>query len=105
MKIDTNNEMPLLGVEEVKDLGIMFDRHLKQHLKHLNSILQCVSKANQRIGHIRRNFTKLDKNIFITLFKSLVRLILMYGNTVWQPCFKQDSAQFNKEGLLNLSKP
>ena len=92
IKSGTNNEVLLQEVEEEKDLGIKFDSQLnfKQH------IAECVSKANQRIGLIRRNFTNLDKTIFVTLYKSLVRPILEYGNTVWQPCFKQDSIQLEK---------
>ena len=35
MKIDTNNEMPLLGVEEVKDLGIMFETAFETFKQHI----------------------------------------------------------------------
>ena len=82
----------LVEIEEEKDLGIKFDSLLsfKQHTS------ECVSKANQRIGLIRRNFQQLDNYMFLLLYKSLIRPLLEYGNTVWYPCYKQDSQELEK---------
>ena len=82
----------LVEIEEEKDLGIKFDSLLsfKQHTS------ECVSKANQRIGLIRRNFQQLDNYMFLLLYKSLIRPLLEYGNTVWYPFYKQDSQELEK---------
>ena len=37
------------------------------------------------MGIIRRSFDFLDENLFLQLYKSLVRPILEYGHSVWQP--------------------
>ena len=64
-----------------KDLGITFDPDLN-FKTHINNI---TSKANQVLGIIKRNFTFIDKNIFIKLYKALVRPHLGYGQSVWSP--------------------
>ena len=90
--INNKNEVELIEVTEEKDLGLKFDYQLnfKQHTS------ECVSKANQRIGLIRRNFQQLDNYTFLLLYKSLVRPLLEYCNTVWHPCHKQDSQELEK---------
>ena len=87
------NEVELIEVTEEKDLGLKFDNQLnfKQHTS------ECVSKANQRIGLIRRNFQQLDNYTFLLLYKSLIRPLLEYCNTVWYPCHKQDRQELEKE--------
>ena len=87
-----SNLMTLEQVEEEKDLGIKFDSQLsfRQH------VAECVSKANQRIGLIRRNFHNLDKHTFLLLYKSLIRPLLEYGTTVCYPLFKQDTQALEK---------
>ena len=81
------NSRPLEVVTSEKDLGITFDRtlHFTEHIE------KCSSKANQRIGLIRRNFKYMDEKLFIVLYKALVRPLLEYGNVVWKPYFKKDS--------------
>ena len=44
-----------------------------------------INKANSVIGLIRRSFRHLDKEMFLTLYKSLIRPQLEYGNQVWSP--------------------
>ena len=77
----------LTQVEFEKDLGVTFDRQLK-FTEHIEN---CTAKANQRVGLIRRNFNYLDKNTFLILYKSLIRPLLEYCNTVWHPTTKKDS--------------
>ena len=66
---------------EEKDLGVTFDELLTFD-KHINNI---VTKANQTLGIIKRNFQFMDKDIFLKLYKALVRPILEYGQSVWHP--------------------
>ena len=77
---------------EEKDLGVTFDSRL-QFSTH---IAACTSKANQRIGLLRRNFKFVDEETFMPLYKALVRPILEYGNSVWKPFFKKDSELLEK---------
>ena len=47
--------------------------------------------AHALIGLIRRSFDYLDKDMFIKLYKALVRPHLEYGNTIWHPRLKRQS--------------
>ena len=76
-----NETSTLEKVEKEKDLGIVFDNRL-QFEQHVSD---CTTKARQRIGLIKRNFKYLDERTFLTLYKSLIRPLLEYGNTVWKP--------------------
>ncbi len=81
---NTTQELEL--VEEQKDLGLLIDNKMK-FSKH---ITQSVSKANRNLGLIARTFTYLDKDMFVQLYKSLVRPHLEYATPVWSPLLKKD---------------
>jgi len=66
---------------EEKDLGVTFDSTLKFDI-HINNI---VKKANGILGLIRRNFKCIDKEVFLKLYKALVRPHLEYGQAIWSP--------------------
>ena len=66
---------------EEKDLGVTFDSTLKFDI-HINNI---VKKANGILGLIRRNFKYIDKEVFLKLYKALVRPHLEYGQAIWSP--------------------
>ena len=71
-----------------KDLGVTFDSSLKFDI-HIN---QAVNKANAVLGLIKRNFTYIDEFVFLKLYKALVRPHLEYGQSVWSPHLKRQSA-------------
>ena len=48
------------------------------------------------LGLIKRTFSYLNKEIFIKLYKSLVRPHLEYGNIIWHPIFKKQSISIEK---------
>ena len=73
---------------EEKDLGVTFDSNLLFD-RH---IVNCVNKANGMIGIIKRTFSYLDKETFLMLYKAIVRPHLEYGNIIWAPLFKRQSA-------------
>ena len=85
----TNYTMPtysgsyatLGSVESEKDIGVIIDSKLNFD-KHIQTQ---VNKANQIVGIIRRSFKYLDFKTFSLLFKSLVRPILEYASSVWNP--------------------
>ena len=65
-------------VSSEKDLGVIVD----QVLNFSEHISGKVNKANRNLGMIFRTFTYMDKEIFLSLYKSLVRPHLEYAVTV-----------------------
>ncbi|XP_005102398.1 uncharacterized protein LOC101854880 [Aplysia californica] len=81
-----------VSVSLEKDLGVNIDSDLK-FSKHVS--IQ-VNKANNLLALIRRGFTMLDKVSLSTLYKSMIRPHLEYGNVVWYPRLKGDEEQLEK---------
>lgn len=69
-----------------KDQGVNVDKDLK-FSKHAEL---ASNKANRLMGMIKRSFTYIEKEMFICLFKSMVRPHLEYDNVVWSPWYKKD---------------
>ena len=80
------NGRKLEKVEEEKDLGVIVDNELKFHKQSAAA----VKKANMKLGMIKKSFASLDENILPSLYTSLVRSHLEYGNMIWGPHFKGD---------------
>ena len=81
-----NGSVKIAKVDSEKDLGVIFDSNTKFGV-HINSK---VTKANQILGLIFRTFTYMDKEMFLNLFKSLIRPHLEYATVVWSPLYKKD---------------
>lgn len=83
-KDPSNNRHALTTTKAEKDLGVVVDNQLtfKDHVS------QATSKANRILGVIRRSFDHLTEHTFVQLYKALVRPILEYGHSVWQPSQK-----------------
>ena len=77
------NNIDLDNIESIKDLGVIFDSHLKFKL-HISD------KVNKAYSILEINFTFLDKDSFIVLYKSMVRSHLEYANCIWYPYTVQD---------------
>ncbi|WAR26591.1 hypothetical protein MAR_012295 [Mya arenaria] len=92
-RVDTNYHMTdrdgniqqLKKEDSEKDLGVLFTESLSFE-KHISNTL---NKANMIIGLIRRKFTHIDNTLFLTLYKSLVRSHLDYGNLIYFPITKK----------------
>ena len=82
----------LEAVISEKDVGVTFDPLLK-FKEHIRTM---ISKANSRVGIIRRTFSKLSPKSFILLYKSLVRPILEYCSSIWYPLLKTDADEIEK---------
>ena len=67
-----------------KDLGVLVDNNLNFE-DHIDFIIK---KASQKKAQILRNFSFRSKKVLVPLFKSLVRPVLEYVNTVWDSSFK-----------------
>jgi hypothetical protein len=72
-------------VIEEKDLGVTFEPNLKFD-KHISN---CVNKAQRNLAMIRRSFDHMDKDMFLVLYKSIVRPLLEYCTPVWSPYLKK----------------
>ena len=80
----------LIEIEQVKsekDLGVNFDDKLlfREYISKKSAL------ANRNLGLIFKSFTYLDKDMFLALYKSLVRPHLEYLTTVWSPMYKKDA--------------
>ena len=76
---------PIEDVHQEKDLGVTFDKELK----FSDHIALKVKKANQILGMIRYTFSCLDRDIFLPLYKTLIRPHLEYASTIWSPIYKK----------------
>jgi NAD-dependent dihydropyrimidine dehydrogenase PreA subunit len=86
----TPKEDDLLGqeiskVKDEKDIGVVIDEELSFD-KH---ICEKVSKANSIFAVLRRTFRSLHVDIFLPLYKTLVRTYLDYASSVWAPYKKK----------------
>lgn len=68
-------------VEFEKDVGVTVDNKLEFHI-HIHNI---VNKANQVFGVIRRSFGNMTTEMFLLLYKSMVRSYMDYAASVWSP--------------------
>jgi hypothetical protein len=81
LMFDGNNCTNLENVSEMKDLGVIVD----SELSFGNHIYDKINKAYQMLGIIKRNFCNINKEVFMLLYKGLVRSQLEYANSVWNP--------------------
>jgi len=65
------NGVQLEQLDSIQDLGVNIDDK--------------INKAYSFLGIIKRNFTYLDKDAFITLYKALVRSHVEYAVQFWSP--------------------
>ena len=75
-----SNSIPINKVESFKDLGVIFDRHLRFD-GHVSDI---ISHAYRMLGFIMRNtasFTNIK--CMVTLYSALVRSKLEYASVIW----------------------
>ena len=77
----TVGEIEIHQVTEEKDIGVVVD----QSLEFEHHISEKVKKANSMLAIIRRTFVNLRKELFIPLYKSLVRSHLEFASSVWCP--------------------
>ena len=80
MMID-NVKHEMTKIEEIKDIGVIMDSNLKFE-KHIN--VKIVT-ANKILGIIRRTYMFLNKEIFLPLYKALVRSHFDYAMSIWNP--------------------
>ena len=82
-----NERVIIEQVKTEKDLGVIFDDKLlfREHIAKQSAI------ANRNLVLIFKSFTYLNKEMFLCLYKSIVRPHLEYATTVWSPMYKKDA--------------
>ena len=88
----TLNGHALEVADSQRDLGVIISNNLKPH-DHVGHI---VTKANQRLGLIKRCFSNLVPLKLKTLYVSLIRPILEYGSPAWNPWHVSDINRIEK---------
>ena len=68
-----------------KDMSVIIDKSVT-NTEYINSKIKI---ANRNLGLRFRTLTYLDKDIFMNLYKSLVRPHLEYASSVWSPVYKK----------------
>ena len=81
-----HGNVTLDAVDFEKDRGVYVDEQLKFEEHISNSI----KKANKMTGIIYRNFKMMGQDVFMNLYKTLVRPHLEYGSVVWSPSTIRD---------------
>jgi len=69
-----------------RDLGVLFDSNLT-FAQHIQTSCR---KANSRVGIVRRTFMELPPKPATLLYKSLVRPLVEYAQTVVHPLYKKE---------------
>ena len=63
------------------DLGVTFTNYLK----FTTHIAKAVNKDNRVMGVIRQSSRDMDKDVFLHLYKTLIRGHLEHTNTIFNP--------------------
>jgi len=80
------NDIALGSIDEEKDLGIF----ITDDLKWSTHCQQTYTRANRVLGMINRTISSRDKQILLSLYKTLVRPHLEYCSPAWSPHYKKD---------------
>ena len=71
-----------------KYLGVTINENLSWK-KHID---QTVNKGNRTVGFLRRNLRECTTDVKAATYKTMVRPVLEYASTVWDPTCQQDIA-------------
>ena len=86
------NGQPLTSVDYHKDLGVTFNCYLNFHQQTSEVAL----KANRVLACMKRAFIDLNCDVFLKLYKALVRPIMEYANIIWGPHFLLDKRKLER---------
>ncbi len=77
---------PLSPTTLEKDLGV----HVTPDLKPATQVAKAAASANSMVGLLRRTYTCLDIDMFLPLYKSLIRPRLEHCIQAWSPYTRRD---------------
>ena len=86
------NDTTLETTSDEKDLGVTIDSDLKFQAH----VSKAVNKALRMLGLVCATFTCIDETTLPKLFTSMVRPHLEYGNVIWSPRYRRESAEIEK---------
>ena len=84
--------MESFHLENVEDLGITIDSHLKFY-QHCSLV---ISKSNRILGIITKVLKFLNAEMSLTIYITMGHPILEYGNLICGPHFKFDQIAIEK---------
>ena len=79
-------QVELEKVKNEKDLGVIID----QNLIFRDHITSKVNITNRKVEIIFRTFTYIDQEMFLILYKSIIKPHLEYATPVCSPLYKKD---------------
>ena len=82
----------LENTKSSKYLGVTITEELKW-TEHVDLI---VAKANRSVGFLRRNFSSCTAKAKSTTYSTMVRPVLEYASSVWDPVLKSDINKIEK---------
>ena len=82
------NDITLRNVKQEKDIGVIVDNQLKFE----DYMYEKIKRTNNMMGLIRRSFIHLDEEMFLNLYKVLVKPHMEYANVIWNPTKIKDIA-------------
>ena len=71
----------LENVESIKYLGVTITSDLRWNT-HVSNVC---TEANRTLGFLRRNLYSCPQEVKEAVYKGLLRLVLDYGSSVWDP--------------------
>ena len=74
----------LENVESIKYIGVTITNDLKWNIH----IINIFTKANRTLGFLRRNLKSSPQDLKEAAYKTMVRPILEFGSSVWDPYTK-----------------
>ena len=77
---------PLSTTQEEKDLGV----YVTPNLKPTVQVAKAAASANAMVGMLRKTYTYLDAEMFLPLYKSLIRPRLEHCIQAWSPYTRRD---------------
>ena len=80
------HEKELTQTNDVKYLGVLINEKLSW-TPHVNEVIK---KSNKTLGFIKRNFNKCNRDIKLKCYLTLVRPVLEYASSVWDPSTKEN---------------
>ena len=92
MKEQDGSLTPIKKSDCERDLGVLINSKLTPS----NHVDQCVLKASRVVGSIKRSFNYMDKEMFLSLYKTQIRPIVEYASPAWSPHLKKDKDKLEK---------
>ena len=65
---------------------------LQSSMSWRKHIVQVFEKASKRLNMLKFVRFKVDRSILTSLYKSLIRPLMEYGDVIWNNCYDCDSA-------------